>query len=318
MTSTVHEGTDMELATATATETEDLGQILYERRNLINVAYRMLGSLTDAEDVTQEAMARWYAMPSAHRQEINSPGAWLTTVTTRICLDLLGSARVRRERYVGEWLPEPLPDHGDASPSAADDPEARVTMDESVNMALLVVLDEMTPAERVVFVLHDIFSYPFPEVAEMVGRTPGACRQLASTARRRVRDARPKTTPTKHDERIVRRFKEALGAGDIDGLVALLADKVTATSDGGGRVKAALRPILGPERVSRAMLGIWAGLDQPLAIERTVNGRPGLIVQQGGQTITVCAFEIVEGRIQRLWAVRNPEKLRPWTTGAAA
>ncbi len=155
-----------------------LSVIMSERRQLINLAYRLLGSLADAEDAVQETYARWYAMSRQQQEAIESPGAWLTTVASRICLDLLGSARARRERYVGEWIPEPLPEPsewasgrpgGGAGPA---DPADRVTLDESVSMAFLVVLESMTPAERVAFILHDVFGYPFAEVAEIVGRTP--------------------------------------------------------------------------------------------------------------------------------------------------
>lgn len=168
-----------------------LSAILSERRQLINLAYRLLGSLADAEDVVQETYARWYAMPHQQQEAIDSPGAWLTTVASRICLDLLGSARARREHYVGEWIPEPLPDRTEwingRSGATTIDPGDRVTLDESINMAFLVVLESMTPAERVAFILHDVFRYSFTEVAEIVGRTPAASRQLASSARRRIR-----------------------------------------------------------------------------------------------------------------------------------
>ncbi|MYX45176.1 sigma-70 family RNA polymerase sigma factor, partial [Streptomyces sp. SID89] len=160
-----------------------------ERRQLINVAYRLLGSVTEAEDAVQDAYARWYGLPHARREEIVSPGAWLTTVTGRICLDLLGSARARRERYVGAWLPEPLPDRTEwnhAGAAGPGDPADQIVLDESVSMAFLVVLDSMTPAERVAFVLHDVFRYPFAEIAGVLDRTPAACKQLASSARRRA------------------------------------------------------------------------------------------------------------------------------------
>ncbi|RIQ37417.1 sigma-70 family RNA polymerase sigma factor, partial [Jiangella rhizosphaerae] len=179
----------------------DLAAIMTERRQLINVAYRLLGSLADAEDVVQETYARWYAMSTEQRDAIDSPAAWLTTVASRICLDLLRSARARRERYVGEWIPEPLPDRSEwiSAPAGGEgdpaDPADRVTLDESISMAFLVVLESMTPAERVAFVLHDVFGYPFAEVARIVGRTPAACRQLASSARRRLRSARTPARP---------------------------------------------------------------------------------------------------------------------------
>src|SRR6516164_3967690 len=177
-----------------------LDAVTGERRQLVNLAYRLLGSLAEAEDAVQETYARWYALPRPQQDAIASPGAWLTTVASRICLDVLGSARARRERYVGEWIPEPLPDRaewaGGPSGGAPADPADRVTLDESVSMAFLVVLESMTPAQRVAFVLHDVFGYPFAEVARITGRTPAACRQLASSARRRIRESQPPAAPS--------------------------------------------------------------------------------------------------------------------------
>ncbi len=175
-----------------------LSVIMSEQRVLINLAYRLLGSLTEAEDAVQEAYARWYAMTRQQQEAIENPGAWLTTVASRICLDMLGSARARRETYVGAWLPEPLPGPAEWSggrPGSDTDPADRITLDESVSMAFLVVLETMTPAERVAFILHDVFRHSFSEVAEITGRTPAACRKLASAARRRVRAARAPAAP---------------------------------------------------------------------------------------------------------------------------
>src|SRR5690348_3713760 len=175
------------------------GVSMSERRQLINLAYRMLGSLADAEDAVQETYARWYALSPEQQAAIESPGAWLSKVASRVCLDMLGSARARRERYVGEWLPEPIP-----APEESADPADRVTLDESVNMAFLVVLESMTPAERVAFILHDVFRYPFADVADIVGRSPAACRQLATSARRRIRAAQTPPTPTAEQAGLVR------------------------------------------------------------------------------------------------------------------
>jgi RNA polymerase sigma-70 factor (ECF subfamily) len=260
-------------------------------------------------------------MTGQEQDAIQSPGAWLTTVTSRICLDLLGSARARRERYVGQWLPEPLPEpaewiSGRPGGSTAD-PADRVTLDESVTMAFLVVLDSVTPAERVALILHDVFGYSFAEVADVTGRTPAACRQLASSARRRIRAAQPPATPTGRQASLAAEFKNAWQAKDINALIALLDPEATMTADGGGRVSAALRPIEGGERVARYLADI-AGRAPGLAIlERTVNGQPGLVAQQDGVIVTVFAFDVAADRITRIWAIRNPEKLRPWTAPQA-
>jgi RNA polymerase sigma factor (sigma-70 family) len=296
-----------------------LSAIMGERRQLINLAYRLLGSLTDAEDVVQETYIRWYAMSRQQQEAIESPGAWLTTVASRICLNLLGSARARRETYVGEWVPEPLPDRGEWISGRPDgiivDPADRVTLDESVNMAFLVVLESMTPAERVAFILHDVFRYSFAEVAEIVGRTPAACRQLASSARRRIRASQAPPTPTAQQAGIVRDFKQAWEAKDIDALIGLLDPDATLIADGGGLVSAVLQPVEGAEQIARGYVEIARVAPDMTILERTVNGRPGLVAQHDGITATVFAFDIAGDRIKHIWAVRNPEKLRPWTTG---
>ncbi len=296
-----------------------LSVIMSERRQLTNLTYRLLGSLAEAEDAVQETYARWYAMTRQERDAIESPGAWLTTVASRICLNLLGSARARRETYVGEWIPEPLPGPTDwvtGRPGGATiDPADRVTLDESVNMAFLVVLESMTPAERVAFILHDVFRYSFTEVAEIVGRSPAACRQLASSARRRIRASQPPATPTAQQAGIIRAFKQAWEAKDIDALIGLLDPDATAIADGGGLATTFLRPIEGGEQIARAWVEIANRAPNNRAfLERTVNGQPGLVAQQDGVTVTVFAFNVVGDRIKHIWAVRNPEKLRPWTT----
>jgi len=295
-----------------------LSAVMSERRQLINLSYRLLGSLADAEDAVQETYARWYAMSRPQQQAIESPGAWLTKVASRICLDLLGSARARRERYVGDWLPEPLPGPADwvsGRPAGTTaDPADRITLDESVNMAFLVVLESMTPAERVTFILHDVFRYPFAEVASIVGRTPAACRQLASSARRRIRAAQPQAAPATGQASIVRAFKQAWEARDIGALVGLLDPDATATADTGGLATALPGPIEGSEQIARACLEV-AGMAPDLTIlERTINGQPGLVAQHDDVIVTVFAFEVAGDRIKRIWAIRNPEKLRPWVT----
>ena len=297
-----------------------LNAVMGERRQLINLAYRLLGSLADAEDVVQETYARWYAMSGQQQEAIESPGAWLTTVASRICLDLLGSARARRERYVGEWIPEPLPEPaewpGGQPGGTTPDPADRVTLDESVSMAFLVVLESMTPAERVAFILHDVFRYSFAEVGQIVGRTPAACRQLASSGRRRVRAAQAQPAQAPRQARLVRDFKRAWEAKDINALIGLLDPGATVTADGGGLVSAHLRPIEGAEQIARYLVDLAGRAPGNLTfLERTVNGQPGLVAQQDGVTVTVFAFDVPGDRITRIWAVRNPGKLRPWTTG---
>jgi RNA polymerase sigma factor (sigma-70 family) len=293
-----------------------LSAIMSERRQLTNVAYRLLGSLADAEDVVQETYARWYAMSGPEQEAIESPGAWLTTVASRICLDLLRSARARRESYVGEWIPEPLPERTEwisGRPAGVPaDPADRVTLDESVSMAFLVVLESMTPAERVAFVLHDVFRYSFAEVGEIVGRTPAACRQLATSARRRIRAAQAPVTPAAQRASVVADFRQAWEAKDINALIGLLDPDATVIADGGGLVSAALRPVEGAEQIARYALALASLTGGLTLLERTVNGQPGLVAQQDGATVTVFAFDVAGDRIRRIWAVRNPEKLRPW------
>ena len=291
-----------------------------ERRQLINLTYRLLGSLAEAEDAVQETYTRWYAMSGQQRDAIESPGAWLTTVAGRICLNLLRSARARRETYVGEWIPEPLPETTEwinGRPGGViGDPADRITLDESVSMAFLVVLESMTPAERVAFVLHDVFCHSFTEVAQIVGRTPAACRQLASSARRRVRASRGPASPTTRQAGIIKDFMQAWEAKDIDALIALLDPNATATADGGGLATTFLRPIQGGEQIAHAWIELAHRKPANTTfLERTVNGQLGMVAEQDGTTVTVFAFEIADDRIKHIWVIRNPEKLRRWTTG---
>jgi RNA polymerase sigma-70 factor (ECF subfamily) len=287
-----------------------------ERRQLISLTYRLLGSLAEAEDAVQETYARWYAMSPQEQDAIESPGAWLRTAASRICLNVLGSARSRRETYVGQWLPEPLPERTEwltgRSGGTTIDPADRVALDESVSMAFLVVLESMTPAERVAFILHDVFRYPFAEVAEIVGRTPAACRQLASSARRRIRASRAPAVPTAQQAGIVRAFRQAWEAKDIDALISLLDPGATVVADGGGLAGA--QPIEGREQIARACVDLTDRAPGLTILERTVNGQPGLITQRDGVTAAVLAFDVAGDRIKHIWAVLNPQKLRPWAT----
>jgi RNA polymerase sigma factor (sigma-70 family) len=294
-----------------------LAAVIRERRGLISLAYRLLGSLSDAEDAVQETYARWYAMSAEQHKAIEVPGAWLTTACSRICLDILGSARVRRESYVGEWIPEPIPGGNTwvsaLASSSAVDPAEQVTLDESISMAFLVVLESMSPAERVAFVLHDVFRYSFAEVADVVGRTPGACRQLASSARRRLQGARPPTAPSPGRPGLVQEFKDAWESQNIEALVGLLDPDATTVADGGGLASAVLDPIVGSREVARTLVGLTRRLPDLTLHQRTVNGQPGLVVKRDTSTIAVLAFAFKGDRISHIWVVRNPEKLHAWT-----
>ncbi|MET8809015.1 RNA polymerase sigma factor SigJ [Streptomyces sp. NPDC004546] len=292
-------------------------EVAGERRQLINIAYRLLGSVTEAEDAVQDAYARWYGLPRSRQEAILSPGAWLTTVTSRICLDVLGSARARREHYVGAWLPEPVPDRtewdhaGGADPTGPADPADQIVLDESVAMAFLVVLESMTPAERVAFVLHDVFRYPFAEVADVLDRSPAACKQLAASARRRVSVGPAPVTATGQAE-VVRQIKEAWETKNIAALVGLLNPAAVMTADGGGMVGTVLRPVAGGARIAQYMVAIADKAPGLELLRRSVNGVPGLVARRAGVVVTVASFDVSDERVTRIWAVRNPEKLRPW------
>jgi RNA polymerase sigma-70 factor (ECF subfamily) len=268
------------------------------RPRLLRLAYTELGDLDEAEDVVQEA---WLRLERSDEHAIENLDGWLTTVVGRLALDRLRSARARRERYVGPWLPEPF---------GSEDPADRVTLDESVSYALLAVLEQLSPAERTAFVLHDVFGLPFGEVADVVGRTPEAVRQLASRARRHVTEQRPRfeASRAEHD-RAVRAFARAIAAGDLEGLVAVLDPDVVWTSDGGGRAVALRRPLRGAVRVARAWVGLRRRTEGAIS-ELALNGRLGLLVPGVDGDRAALSFVVSGGRITRIDAVRNPEKLR--------
>ncbi len=272
------------------------------RPRLLRLAYSELGDLGEAEEVVQEA---WLRLERTDAETIENLDGWLTRVVGRLALDRLRSARARRETYVGPWLPEPV-----ASTEPAADPADRVTLDESVSYALLTVLEQLSPAERTAFVLHEVFDLPFAEVAEIVGRKPEAVRQLASRARRHVSDERPRfdASPDEHD-RAVRAFAEAVAEGDLGKLVAVLDPDVVWTSDGGGVATASLKPLRGGQRVARA----WAALSRRslrAPAEVTLNGRLGLLLPSRDGHRAAISFVVAGGRIARIDAVRNPSKLR--------
>jgi RNA polymerase sigma-70 factor (ECF subfamily) len=274
-----------------------------QRTRLWGIAYRITGSVADADDAVQETWLRWQRVPDARAED---PAAYLTTVISRLCYDQLTSARARREAYVGPWLPEPVvTDSG---------PEDRATLDESVGMAMLTVLERLTPAERTAFILHDVFAVPFPEIAEVVGRTPDSVRQLASRARRRVRAEAPRRSVDRTEHRrAVDAFLAAVMEGDFDGLLHVLDPEVVWRSDGGGVATAARLPIIGHEKVARFAGRITQGVD-PETVQvsvREVNGAPGVVfVDPANRRVIVFAFSVYGGRVTEIGAVLNPDKLR--------
>jgi RNA polymerase sigma-70 factor (ECF subfamily) len=289
-----------------------VAQALAERRHLMMLAFRMLGTIAEAEDAVQETYVRWWRMGRVEREAVQAPRFWLQRVTSRICLDMLGSARARREEYVGPWLPEPLPSQVFAHPDP--DPADQVTLDDSVSSALLVVLETMTPAERVAFVLHDVFAVPFDEIAATVGRTPAACRQLASSARRRVEQARDRRATRREHDDAVRAFASAARSGDVQALIAALDPDVVLRSDGGGIVTAARNSVVGAERVARFIAGVvhkYAGCD---VLERETHDGLGFAIRDEGHVIGVVTLDVSDGVVTDVRMVLNPEKLSLWNT----
>lgn len=291
---------------------DDVEPLERERRNLLALAYRMLGTVADAEDAVQETYVRWYRLSEAERAEVRNPAAWLTRVAGRVCLDMLGSARARRERYVGEWLPEPVPGESPIAASVPLDPLDRVTLDDSVSTALMVVLESLTPAERVAFVLHDVFGVPFAEIAETVGRTPDAARQLASQARRKVRERRTGAASREEHDAVARAFAAATATGDLAALVAVLDPDVVLRADGGGRVSAARRPVLGADRVARFLLGLPHLLPEAQVAPTITADGLAFLVTVDGAADSVMSLGVSGGRVTDVYIVRNPEKLTLW------
>lgn len=275
------------------------------RPRLVRVAYAVLGSHAEAEDVVADC---WLRLVEADRREpVRDVLGWATVAVSRAALDVLRSARVRREAYVGPWLPEPLVRAASAEPDPAD----RVTLDESVRYALLVVLEQLSPAERTAWVLHDLFGMPFGEVATAVGRTPDAVRQLASRARRHVAAGTPRVDVDRaaHD-RVVGAFAAAAVGGDLTALVRTLDPDVVLTSDGGGVVSAARRPVLGADRVGRFLLGTFARGENARVEVVTVNGATGFaVLDPDGRVTTVASLTVDGDRIARVDLVRAPGKL---------
>jgi len=277
------------------------------RRYLLGVAYRLLGSITDAEDALQEA---WLRARDTDLDTVRDVRSWLTVIVTRICLDVLKSSRVQRERYIGEWLPEPIVDEGDVGGGPAD-PADRVSLDDSVSLALLVVLERLSPAERTAFVLHEVFGLPFETIAQAVGRTPAACRQLASRARRHVQAEAPRfdADRTEH-QRVVGAFADAAAHGSLQALLGVLDPDVVLRSDGGGKVPARKEPLVSAPAVAALVLGVMDLRPDTTFRVADVNGQPGLVTINDGRVSGVIAFAVAAGRVTELQFLMNPDKLR--------
>jgi len=286
----------------------ELDEVQDERRHLLNLAFRMLGTFADAEDAVQETYIRWYRLSDAERDAIESPRGWLTRVASRVCLDVLGSARARREHYVGEWLPEPVP----VASGDGRDPLDRVSLDESVSTALLIVLDSLTPAERVSYVLHEVFAVPFAEIAEIVGRTPAACRQLATSARRHIKERRPQPAARERHDALVKAFIAACTTGDLVALATVLDPDVVLRSDGGGFVSAARKPVFGADNVSRFIFGIMSKQPSLEVTQRESADGLSLAFWREGRIGGVLTFRVANESIADVWIMMNPEKLSLW------
>ena len=288
------------------TQTGDNAHLDVLRQVAIGVAYRMVGSRTDAEDLAQEAMLR--VGPELATGRLRNPAAFTTTVTTRLAIDHLRLAHVRRESYIGPWLPEPT--------STDPGPAASSELSDSLSMAFLVVLESLGPVERAAFLLRDVFSYDFAEIAEALGRSEDACRQLVSRARRRVADRRPRFAVDRGEHRrLLERFVDAARRGDVEQLHTMLTADAVLVSDGGGTRKAARRPIVGRPRVAR-----FLGVVGPKALDgeirwTPINGEPGVVVERDGEVRLAGTVELAEGRVQRIQWVVNSDKLR-WVVPA--
>jgi RNA polymerase sigma-70 factor (ECF subfamily) len=284
----------------------DVQQFEEQRPLLMGIAYRMLGSASEAEDVVQDA----YLRAAGAQGEIQTPRAFLSTVVTRLCLDRLKAARAVREQYIGPWLPEPL-----LQPPGGGAGEERAEQDETIAMAMLVLMEQLSPLERAVFLLHAAFEFPFEEIGGMLGRSAAACRQAYHRARAHLDARRPRfSAPPEEQRRLVAQFLAAAREGNLAGLTAMLADGVVYVGDGGGVVSAAMRPVQGAANVARLMAGLTARATAPggppvgFALE-WVNGAPGLLAWEGDTLTTVMVFTCGPDGIAAIHAVRNPAKL---------
>lgn len=270
---------------------------------LFSIAYRMLGSVADAEDMLQETFIRWQ---QSTEEEIRSPRAFLVTILSRLCVNHLQSARVRREEYVGQWLPEPL------LTGAGSDPFETSRVDESLSMAFLVLLERLTPMERAIFLLREVFEYEYSDIAQTLGQNEANCRQILRRAKQHVTEVRPRFDASPQQrEQLLRQFLEATSNGNLEGLLALLSSEVVLHSDGGGKAAALPNLVYGPDRVARAVLGSLKKLAlQNLAIRTAeINGEPGVVGFLNGRPHAVLTMDIADGVVRSIYIITNPEKL---------
>jgi RNA polymerase sigma-70 factor (TIGR02957 family) len=296
----------------TPPETESAVDYLEFRPLMFSIAYRMTGSVSDAEDIVQEAFVR---LTRALRDgaQVTSPKAYLATITTRLAISHLRSARVRREAYVGAWLPEPLVTD-ELAPATVPDPAERAEMSDSLSMAFLVLLESLTPTERAVFLLREVFGYEYAEIAEITGKSEPNCRQIFTRARHHVDEGKPRFEASREQrDEVARRFFDAAAGGDLNGLLELLAPDVVTIGDGGGKGQATREPLHGSERVARFLLGLYrrAEKDGTYAVSALVNGQPGAVVYDAeGRVASVFALDIADGLVQAVRSVVNPDKLQ--------
>ena len=290
-------------------EQDPTASVFEEQRSyLFSIAYRLLGSVSDAEDIVQDAFLRWDREPLP---DLRSPRAYLTTIVVRLCLDQLRSARAKREIYVGPWLPEPLITTG------RTDLTDSLVLRESLSFAFLLMLENLSPLERAVFVLREVFDYDYPEIALSVDKSEANCRQVFHRARQRLAQRQSRFEATREQtEQITREFMRATTNGDVQDLLRLLAEDVVAISDGGGKAFAALRPVHSRENVSRGVLGSFSKAPPDSVRMEEVNGQPAIVATRGGEPRGVLLLDVKAGKVQALYAVVNPDKLRNVTTSA--
>lgn len=285
----------------------DTAEIHSHRPVLQGIAYRMLGSMAEAEDAVQETFLRWHRQDQAEQlSDIREPKAWLITTLTRHCIDRLRAAKAQRLSYVGMWLPEPVVQE------PAVEPVDRLELAETLSMALLMMLERLTPDERAAFLLHEVFETDYPDVARILGKTEAACRQLVHRAKDRVKEGKPRFTPSRAEqEKVMAGFKRAVASGDVAGLAALFSPDATLFSDGGGKAAATLNPIYGSEKIARFFIGVRDKVPEGHEIvPRIINGSLGYVIYVGNQALQANHFEFDGDRIVAVHIVRNPDKLQ--------